>query len=335
MSDPAREVRPAASSFTFRLRFVLPERMRIDSTATELDLSRTSDPYRISLRQVGTAGPLSHAAVLCALGEGYRTAADAEFAGRRFEDALAISFARIGLGADFGRYTPRSVVTEFGLRRLEMEHRAKVLNDEPGLMVYDAAVAPRFVTASVSAVARRSTSRFTRALSAARETGLVLDDARRLAFDFFSASFFSASEVSRLILLMMALEVLIDQQQRSSDTVNLVDGFIESVRTSQLDQLAKDSLVGGLRELRRESISSAGRALAGHLGDRTYLDKSAPTFFTACYSLRSRLVHGSVPRPPRAEVDQHAAQLERFVGDILAFELLDVELDDDELLTDC
>ena len=99
MSDPAREVRPAASSFTFRLRFVLPERMRIDSTATELDLSRTSDPYRISLRQVGTAGPLSHAAVLCALGEGYRTAADAEFAGRRFEDALAISFARIGLGA--------------------------------------------------------------------------------------------------------------------------------------------------------------------------------------------------------------------------------------------
>jgi hypothetical protein len=48
-------------------------------------------------------------------------------------------------------------------------------------------------------------------------------------------------------------------------------------------------------------------------------------FFDECYRLRSQLVHGAYPRPSRELVDKTAAQLEVYVGDLIAVRLLDVE----------
>jgi hypothetical protein len=86
----------------------------------------------------------------------------------------------------------------------------------------------------------------------------------------------------------------------------------------ELSAEEKRSLVGGLRELRRESISSAGRRLAAErLGERTYMEMPAAKFFAHCYDLRSRLVHGGEPRPSRQEVGSAAAALGVFVSELL------------------
>jgi len=53
------------------------------------------------------------------------------------------------------------------------------------------------------------------------------------------------------------------------------------------------------------------------------MDEKPQTFFTGCYEMRSRLVHGAYPRPSRGEVDRRAAALELFVRDILSLDLLD------------
>jgi hypothetical protein len=45
-------------------------------------------------------------------------------------------------------------------------------------------------------------------------------------------------------------------------------------------------------------------------------------FFTRCYEMRSALTHGHLPRPDRGDVDVLAANLEIFVGDLLAGRLL-------------
>jgi len=71
-----------------------------------------------------------------------------------------------------------------------------------------------------------------------------------------------------------------------------------------------------------ESINHTGRKLATtRLGSQHYGGKDADSFFSYCYGIRSRLVHGQQPIPDRAEVGSAAASLEVFVSDLLAGEL--------------
>src|SRR6266568_6474344 len=60
------------------------------------------------------------------------------------------------------------------------------------------------------------------------------------------------------------------------------------------------------------------RRLAKALGTTRYGGETPSQFFTDCYELRSRLVHGGRPRPARDEVARRAANLEVFVGDLLS-----------------
>jgi hypothetical protein len=72
-----------------------------------------------------------------------------------------------------------------------------------------------------------------------------------------------------------------------------------------------------------ESISQAGRRLAASLDGRIYVEQTPAEFFTSCYELRSRLVHGHYPRPAVEEVDATCAPPELFVGHLIAGELKD------------
>jgi hypothetical protein len=72
-----------------------------------------------------------------------------------------------------------------------------------------------------------------------------------------------------------------------------------------------------------ESTSQAGRRLAARLDGRIYMDQTPEKFFTSCYELRSKLVHGHHPRPDVADVNARCAPLEIFVSDLLAGELKD------------
>lgn len=47
-------------------------------------------------------------------------------------------------------------------------------------------------------------------------------------------------------------------------------------------------------------------------------------FFTKCYSVRSRLVHGSEDFPPWHLVNEYGGALEMFVRDLLTGELLEL-----------
>jgi hypothetical protein len=91
-----------------------------------------------------------------------------------------------------------------------------------------------------------------------------------------------------------------------------------SDHASALQRREIDSLVGALRKLREESITNAGRRFAATLGDRRYMEEEPAQFFSRTYDLRSRLVHGGVPRPTFGEVNQRVGHLELFVGDLLS-----------------
>src|SRR5665811_404800 len=79
---------------------------------------------------------------------------------------------------------------------------------------------------------------------------------------------------------------------------------------------------------RLDSRSSIGnqefwRRLASRLEPRTYMELTPVKFFNKCYSLRSALAHGHVPRPDLVDVGVIAASLELMMAHLLSGHLLD------------
>ena len=118
---------------------------------------------------------------------------------------------------------------------------------------------------------------------------------------------------------MIALESLAELRQRSPEARDLVGSFLAQTQASGLPESEIDSIVGSLRWLRSESIGQAGRRLARSLEPRRYMDLSSVQFFTRCYDLRSRLMHGVHPMPTREEIDAHAANRGEALNDLRRF----------------
>ncbi|MGW2938368.1 hypothetical protein ACWDA7_42855 [Streptomyces sp. NPDC001156] len=98
-----------------------------------------------------------------------------------------------------------------------------------------------------------------------------LDGPERLAFDLYSGSFFQPSADSRLLMLTMAIETLLDLQPRSDAAKAHVTAMIEATEANaDLTHSERELLRGSLKWLRDESIGQAGRRLARTLEPRTY-----------------------------------------------------------------
>ena len=207
-------------------------------------------------------------------------------------------------------------------------------NDPNGLAAFEWNPDTQFVAVgAASATVGKPGAVVLRALREAALRDIAMDPHQQLAFDLYSASGNLLNADARFVMLMMAVETLIPQTHRSADALGHVEYLIqETDEASELTDADRTSLIDSLEWLRYESIGKAGRTLAMTLGERSYMNKltdwppeDSVSFFTACYDMRSQLVHGRYPRPSRAEVDQRAAQLEQFVADLLAWDLLDFD----------
>lgn len=311
-------------SYCFRVRFRL-SRVRIHSDAEELLLHKDGDE-RVLL-QPTTNVALQHAELLALRGERYATEVDARHEGERWASRLRVGFARLGIGADFGERSHRGMVMRAGLQMMERMTGERVLADAPGVLVFECDPPPRWASVGpISPQVGKPVERVLRVLRAAAERDLAFNERETLAFDLYSASFSETHSEPRFLLLMMAVETLVEQQERGEAVANHVNDLIDQTRNAQLPAPEIDSLVGSLDALKKESVGRAGRRLAASVGDRRYMDgqETALECFTRCYEMRSQLVHGHFPRPEIGDVSVRAAALERFVGDLLGAALLDL-----------
>jgi hypothetical protein len=262
--------------------------------------------------------------------EGWKTREEAKAGATRYTDALRLSLARLKIGADFGSRKPKSGYFGAGLEKLIAQTGREVMNDAPGPIIYDSAQRP--LVASVGKIDLLEgirQDRFERVFAYAIEHPQRLKDNERLSLDLFNASFFHNTADSRFLMLAMAIEALLEPAPRSTGARTHVESLIKATReTSNISQEEKDSLLASLNWLLDESINQAGRRLAqNRLGTRLYSNKSAPIFFSYCYGLRSRLVHGKHPLPEQAVIESAAAELEVYVSDLLSGQLLEVNLE--------
>jgi hypothetical protein len=111
-----------------------------------------------------------------------------------------------------------------------------------------------------------------------------------LACKLYADSFFERSSEARFITLIGALEVLKDKDSVSTETEQLVEGWLRDVKLSKIPEPELKSLRGQLNRMKQLSI---GRGIGGvvgrHLGD----DRAREV--QILYGIRSTLVHEGKP----------------------------------------
>ena len=319
---------PAQPGYCFRIRIRLGLHTNLASTEREQLVFATAAEHGedVVLRPTARGAVLGNNRDVALHGRRYATAAEAEEAAARWAARLQVALSRLHLGADFGLRAPGGFITQAGLEMFSQQTGRRVVRDVHGPMVYECDPEPLFARLGpITGVVGKPADRLVELVRAASELELAWGEREQLAFDLYSASFSEENADARFLMLMMALETLIEQEPRSAAAVAHLERLKSATRAAELEPGEADSLCGSLDSLaRRESVLSAGRRLAGALGTTEYLPgEPPPVFFTRCYELRSSLVHGHYPRPDRGQVGERAAPLEGFVGDLLGAALLE------------
>lgn len=306
------------TDFSFRIRIDRSPTDTIEVAEPELALVKLVESCRVSLNNKTSGQPLREAQHFVLLGTGYTTEVEATKAGEFYEVVLMVALARVRVGVDFGYRAAKGSFTSGGLKLLEHQHGQRMINDVHGLMVYTAEPKPQFALAKAKMLRGASKDSFLLAFAAAENAQPVMDDRERLAFSLFNASFFQPTADSRFLLLVMSIEALIDPALRSAESQSHVKSLIAATKAALIPPQERESMLGAIRWLQRESINQAGRRLVeGRLGTRQYNGRSASDFFTHVYQMRSNLVHGNLPYPTFEMVGAVAAPLEVFVSELL------------------
>ena len=315
--------RVAVESWCFHIRFWMGLTVQLEVDEPEWVLTPPDETPAVTLRASQEGYPIKGAEHLVLIAKGYADERAALSAALDWRSVLMRAFGRLAVGADFGDRAPQGAFTEEGLRQLKATHGLpRVLNDERGIMVFSEHPTPCFASVPpLTGVVGKPRDRIALAIKAARDAD-QLSDQKVWAYDLFSASFFLPSAEARFLMLMTALETMIEQGPRPDDVQAWVGELISQTEQAALDSGQKASLIGSLKELKkRESVGQAARRTTDVLGRRMYGGKSAKAFFTDCYKVRSALVHGHFPPPSREQVDGLSADLEHFVGHLISGQL--------------
>lgn len=310
-------------AYSFRIRFKQSSADTLQTDLAELELC--PDEFGSPLRLVNSLQdePIRQAEELILTQAGYQTKELAEAGGEQLLGVLMLVLARHRLGADFGSRAPKSVWTEHGLDWLGQQIGTRILNSVHGMMIYQTEPKPKFVKMEAKALRGVDLVTFSRTFKEAASLNFSLTDRDFLALSLFNASFFQQSGDSRFLLLMIAIEAMLELPPRSASAQEHVKNMIAATRQANIAQTEKDSMIGALRWLNYESISRTGRQhVQKILGERVYLNMSATDFFTHCYTLRSNLVHGNMPYPTFEDISAAVGDLEVMVSDLITTPIL-------------
>lgn len=304
---------------SFRIRFTLSKRAAINAEEPLLSLHCDDGGEEVILGSKGKETPIREADNLVLLSHGWETEEAAKAAADKYRDALIYALARSRVAGDLGERAPKGYMTDFALARMAESGGRPVLNDQHGVMIYESEPTPLLIgtgTPTLRVNVRKEV--FVDAFRFAASQGLRTGPTHQLAFEFFSASFFTVSADARFLLLFMGIEALIVQPQRSTavqKTIGAIEKLVSEERA--LSSQEADSLLGSIKWLRVESIRQAGRRLMGSLGDAEYSGRSAEELFLHAYDTRNRLVHGHAPPPMWSDVGHVAAPLEVMLSDLI------------------
>jgi len=276
----------------FQLVVLLPANRRL-SGETRQTWSLPEPVGDVALSAAGET--LQDAGDLTFRGRGYATEGAARSAGELFRDWLRVASALFVLGFDVGRDLPLSGLGDAAKAKLEAELRRDgkfLVDDVHGLLVYEEQGEPvRCSMRGSLIVVQQSSIAHENVLAIASRSALT--DKQSLACDLVSLAEHEGSDRGRFLILVTAMEVLAERQERAEGLRAVVERFVEEAQRSQAEARPDEkdgysSLLSGLRELCSESISWSIRDLAGRSRPD---DLDVRNLASRIYKCRSQLVH--------------------------------------------
>ena len=258
--------------YDFRIRFHFSGGNHINSEAERLLVLQESGGATIRLFSGVRGSAIKDHSRASLIGGPYPSAADAQAAAERTKRALLIWAVRNRVGIDLGGRQPRSVITVAGLELLEKQIGGPVRADIHGIDVYEHIAGLSFVALDADASIGKAAAAFVEEVAAGAATPVFLNAKQELAGEILSASYFDASDRSRFVTLITAVEALLDPQPKPAAAQHVVARMIQIVGEGELDEGQRAAMFGSLERLKRESIGQAGRALAERLlGGKVYM----------------------------------------------------------------
>ena len=304
--------------YDFRLRFNFPEAYRINSDVEEIELLVLPLGERIRMRSGAIGTPIKDHAQVAVLGGPFASEDQARDAAEKTKRALLYWAIEQRLGIDFGDRKQRSMATNAYLAMLEKQHGHPFRNDIHGIDVYEHVEKLKFVSVNGKATVGKYPPRLIDTFQREYLSSRQLTEKQVLASEIYASSFFDISARSRFITLVTAVEALLERPKRSDVVEELVVEFKAKTQLSNIDEQAKKSIIGSLEDLKRESITQAGRTLAGRLIPNELFDgQSSADFFTRCYKLRGQILHRGKVEDGLVDMLHLANVMQSFVAKLL------------------
>jgi len=311
-------------SFSYRIQIKFPDdtRLECENSTYKIDGNGNFRPIRVDAFKQDNS--ISESSELVFKSDGFDNQKEAENEGDKVLNTLIRTFIHLKKGIDFGARGPSFHITPEGLKHFQKQFEVeRMLEGGLGLKVYKTLPPPRFAQLNVSPTVFTPINKLEQTFEKAETKFKELNQKEFLSAQLFNSSYFEEIPESRFLLLVMAIEVLIECQPRSKNVEELIDELSELTKTNEkIDSSDKQSILGSLSWLKSDSIGQAGRKLAKKkLSDKKYNEMSADKFFTYIYGIRSNLVHGNKDLPTSKDLGSLSPELEKFVSDLLTTEL--------------
>jgi hypothetical protein len=305
--------------FRFRLRW----RMERGRSFTGLDepmlMSISPGIIDCQLKSVGAESAAGGQDLVLRSGV-FLTRPEAEKAGRETLAALMLLSVRKGYGISLVPRTPPPLITDYGIEYFSqiLGVYSPVLRDSYGLTIYRELGGTRFISGGdmmpkVSGPAEAVATQWKECLAA----NPVVDERVILCHDLYASSRSENSSRARFLMLVMAIESLLERVPRGDTEQNAIDTMIACLSQLRLTNNDIQSLKASLEPLKFRSIGSLGRQflkrarLAGVVSNENVV-----SLFDECYGVRSKIVHEGLNPTPSVLSDYSNAL------DVLVRELL-------------
>ncbi len=306
-------------TFSFHVPFWLPPDQRLTWPEKVLVLESSAHGHGQVYVQADVVDEMTHADRLSLRGQGYASADDAEKAGRDWLGWLTLALADLMIGVDFRPAGPRSVMSDFSLdamRTADPTHQH--FGEHSGVFAFESDPPPIFHGLDVAAVAGKRAEDLADRTLGARNRGAYLSSELKLAYDVYASAMFQTTDEARFMVLMTAVEVLIPSRRRPEHVLTLIDELLDHIKQGEsLAASEAETLANGVRQLKNESIRSAGRHLASRLTTREYLGRSAPDFWAYAYALRSTASHGGATPENVMKLREASPEVQWFLRDLI------------------
>jgi Apea-like HEPN len=303
----------------FRLRFHLAPNRHLSADGNSVKLPTAGDKTLLLSAYPGPNAVFASTNRLVLTGGPYPSEAAAQDAALRAKYALSRWGIKTRAGIDFGRDKANMVF----FKPLKDQHLQqtgnRLLEDVHGVTVYETDPPANFGRSEAKYELGRALQPLLDAFADHYGSGATLTPKQHVAYELFSSSQFEWSPRSRFLMLVMAVEALLEPEPRDEKTLAHVRSIIEATDKADIPRDQKASLLKTMSFFGQDSIGQSYRKLIKRLlGDKKYREMNAKDFFNLCYSMRSDIVHEGALKPDKPEIGSVVGDLDALVDDLLS-----------------